>query len=80
MIVELTQDLYVIDKMTHEHKIRYIDPINKIVYSEDTSNADGVATITVKLTSDTLNSEETQELGFFYYGTNPLTVTIRQGS
>ena len=78
MIVDLDQDLYVIDKRTHEHKVKFIDPVQKIVYAENIENAEGVVTIIVKIESDTINTTDEIELGVFYYGTHPLTVTLKQ--
>lgn len=77
MIIDLNENLYVIDKQTHEHKCRYIDPINKIVFADGIENADVTATITVAIESDTINSTETKTLGGFYYGTHEITVTIK---
>lgn len=77
MIVDLNENLYVVDGKTHEHKVKYIDPINKIVFAEDVENADVTATITIQIESETINSTTTQTLGGFYYGTHPLTVTIK---
>ena len=77
MLIDLDNNLYVIDSRTHEHKIKFIDTINKVVYAEGTENADATATITVKLQSDTINSNNTYNLGAFYYGTHDITVTIK---
>lgn len=77
MIVDLNENQYVIDNKTHEHRVRYIDPVNKIVFADDVENADVTATITVEIHSDTINSTETKTLGGFYYGTHPLTVCIK---
>lgn len=77
MIIDLNENLYVIDGRTHEHKVKYIDPVNKIVFAEGVENADVTATITVNIQSDTINTDEVITLGGFYYGTHPLTVTIK---
>lgn len=77
MLIDLDNNLYVIDNRTHEHKVRYIDPINKIVFADDVENADVTATITVQIESDLINSTETKTLGGFYYGTKDVTVTIK---
>lgn len=77
MLIDLDKDLYVIDSRTHEHRVRYIDPVRKIVFADGVENADVTATITVDLQSDTIDSTETQTLGGFYYGTHDLTVTIK---
>lgn len=79
MLIDLDKDLYVIDSRTHEHRVRYIDTVNKIVLADNTENADVTATITVQINSDTINSTETKTLGGFYYGTHDLTVTFKQG-
>lgn len=77
MLIDLDNNLYVIDNRTHEHKIRFIDTINKVVYADGTENADATATIKVTLNSDTINSNNTYTLGAFYYGTHDITVTIK---
>lgn len=77
MLVDLDNNLYVIDRRTHEHKVKFIDTTNKIVFAEGTENADIKATITTKIESELINSETIQELGGFYYGTHDITVTIK---
>ena len=77
MLIDLDNNLYVIDSRTHEHKVKFIDPIQKIVYAEGTDNADVTATIKVQIQSPTINSTTTQTLGGFYYGTKDVTVTIK---
>lgn len=48
MIVDLDQELYIVDTRTHEHKVRFIDDVAKIVYAEGTDNCDGIAKITIE--------------------------------
>ena len=48
MIVDLEKALYVIDKKTQQHKIRWVDTKSKVVYAEGVHNADGQARITVE--------------------------------
>lgn len=48
MIVDLDQELYIVDGKTHEHKVRFIDDVAKIVYAEETDNCDGIAKITIE--------------------------------
>ena len=48
MIVDLDQELYIVDDRTHEHKVRFIDDVAKIVYAEGTDNCDGIAKITIE--------------------------------
>lgn len=48
MIVDLDQELYIVDGKTHEHKVRFIDDVAKIVYAEGTDNCDGIAKITIE--------------------------------
>lgn len=48
MIVDLDQELYIVDNRTHEHKVRFIDDVAKIVYAEGTDNCDGIAKITIE--------------------------------
>lgn len=48
MIVDLDQELYIVDERTHEHKVRFIDDVAKIVYAEGTDNCDGIAKITIE--------------------------------
>ena len=47
MIIDLDQELYIVDNRTHEHKVRFIDDVAKIVYAEGTDNCDGIAKITI---------------------------------
>jgi len=48
MIIDLDQELYIVDNRTHEHKVRFIDDVAKIVYAEGTDNCDGIAKITIE--------------------------------
>lgn len=48
MIIDLDQELYIVDGKTHEHKVRFIDDVAKIVYAEETDNCDGIAKITIE--------------------------------
>ena len=48
MIVDLEKALYVIDKKTQQHKVRFIDDNKKVVYADGLDNADGVAKITIE--------------------------------
>ena len=48
MIIDLDQELYIVDSRTHEHKVRFIDDVAKIVYAEGTDNCDGMAKITIE--------------------------------
>lgn len=48
MIIDLDQELYIVDTRTHEHKVRFIDDVAKIVYAEGTDNCDGIAKITIE--------------------------------
>ena len=55
MIVDLDQELYIVDSKTHEHKVRLIDDVAKIVYAEGTDNCDGIAKITVEANESEAN-------------------------
>lgn len=48
MIVDLDKLLFVVDKKTHAHKVRFIDDVQKIVYVDGVENADGQAKITIE--------------------------------
>lgn len=67
MIVDLNQNLYIVDRRTHEHRILFMDIVNKYVYVE---NFDGAEEIADEIKTVKFGEEESTTYAIFYYGTN----------